>query len=167
MKMRLLCLALLAGACSSPKGGGADAAPLERALDRASGSAWMALEGLDGTLHDLGKSFAAKRAVALVFWQTWCAACLREGPRLAGAAGRLSGSIDFYGVVTGPDDVVDEEAVASTAQKLGLPYPQVRDRSAALARRFGVLGTPTIVVIEPSGEVSYHGHELPAEWVSK
>ena len=65
MKMRLLCLALLAGACSSPEGGDADDAPLERALDRASGSAWMALEGLDGTLHDLGKSFAAKRAVAL------------------------------------------------------------------------------------------------------
>jgi protein-disulfide isomerase len=57
--------------------------------------------------------------------------------------------------------------VESTAQKLGLPYPQVRDRSAALARRFGVRGTPTIVVIEPSGEVSYNGHELPAAWSSK
>ena len=166
MRTRLLGLALLVGACSSPADRGADA-PLEQASDADAGRAWMALAGLDGVEYDLGQSFAAGRAVALVFWQTWCAACLREGPELAAAAGRLAGSIDFYGVVTGPDDVVDEAAVESTARKLGLPYPQVRDRSAALARRFGVRGTPTIVVIEPSGEVSYNGHELPAAWSSK
>jgi thiol-disulfide isomerase/thioredoxin len=166
MRTRFLGLVLLVGACSSPADRGADAAPLEQA-SAAGGAAWMTLAGLDGAAYDLGQSFAAERAVALVFWQTWCAACLREGPELAAAAGRLAGSIDFYGVVTGPDDVVDEAAVESTAQKLGLPYPQVRDRSAALARRFGVRGTPTIVVIEPSGEVSYNGHELPAAWSSK
>lgn len=164
MRTRFLGLALLVGACSSPVDRGA-AAPLEQVSD--SDSAWMTLAGLDGVEYDLGQSFAAERAVALVFWQTWCAACLREGPELAAAAGRLAGSIDFYGVVTGPDDVVDEDAVRNTAHKLGLPYPQVRDRSAALARHFGVRGTPTIVVIKPTGEISYNGHELPAAWSSR
>jgi thiol-disulfide isomerase/thioredoxin len=167
MRARFLGLALLVGACSAPADRGADAAPPEQTPAAGPASAWTTLAGLDGAEYDLGRSFAAERAVALVFWQTWCSACLREGPQLAAADGRLAGSIDFYGVVTGPDDVVDEAAVASTARQLGLPYPQVRDRSAALARRFGVRGTPTIVVIEPSGEVSYNGHELPAAWGSE
>jgi hypothetical protein len=70
-------------------------------------------------------------------------------------------------VVTGPDDVVDEGEVRRMAQKLGLPYPQARDRSAALARRFGVQGTPTIVVVEPTGRVAYNGHELPPDWAPR
>jgi thiol-disulfide isomerase/thioredoxin len=124
----------------------------------------MQLELLDGTRSDLSASFSAGRPVALIFWQTWCAACVREAPELASAAMRLAGRVDFFGVVTGPDDVVDEAEVQRMADKLELPYPQARDRSAELAHRFDVQGTPTIVVLEPTGRVSYRGHQLPAQW---
>ena len=41
---------------------------------------------------------------------------------------------------------------------------QVRDRGADIARRFNVRGTPTIVVIDPDGRISFRGHQLPDAW---
>jgi thiol-disulfide isomerase/thioredoxin len=127
----------------------------------------MQLEDMRGGRHDLSRALADDRSVALVFWQSWCAPCIREAPGVASASKRLDGEVDFYGVVSGPDDVVDEQAVTDTARRLELPYPQVRDRSGELARRFEVVGTPTIVVIEPSGRVSFNGHELPPSWSAR
>lgn len=72
----------------------------------------------------------------------------------------------FFGVVTGPDDVVDDERVSATATKWGLTYPTVRDRDAALATRFGVKGSPTIVVIGPGQKVLFTGHRAPADWAA-
>ena len=125
---------------------------------------WMELADMDGAEHDLRDALSAGREVALVYWQTWCAPCRREAPHLAAAARRLEGQVDFYGVVSGPAGGVDEGEVAALAESWSLPYPQVRDRDGSLARRFGVTGTPTIVVLEPSGRVAYNGHSLPESW---
>ena len=165
----LLPLALVLGCASS---GEERAAPEPEAAAAASDrltaadQAWMSLTDMAGQTHDLDRALSAGRGVALVFWQSWCAACIREAPHVVAASNRLRGELDFYGVVSGPDDVVDESAVADMTRELSLPYPQVRDRSGQLARRFGVRGTPTVVVIEPDGRVSHNGHELPAGWLA-
>jgi thiol-disulfide isomerase/thioredoxin len=160
--LRLLTTLLFVTACSSPGHHGAIAP--DTGAQVSSGEAWMQLEDMRGGRHDLSRALADDRSVALVFWQSWCAPCIHEAPGVASASKRLDGEVDFYGVVSGPDDVVDEQAVTDTARRLQLPYPQVRDRSGELARRFEVVGTPTIVVIEPSGRVSFVGHELPPAW---
>ena len=157
-----LCAGLLLCACAAPDADPSSSAGAVR-VDAADVTGdGTRFSDMDGAAHDLGESFAAGRQVALVYWQTWCAPCRREAPHLAAAARELAGKVDFYGVISGPK--VDEARVRLLTESWELPYPQVRDRSGALARRFDVIGTPTIVVLEPSGQVSYNDHSLPESW---
>lgn len=161
---------LAATGCASADAGPAAAPEVAaRSTDQigAADRAWMSVADMAGQSHDLAQALSAGRGVALVFWQSWCAACIREAPHVVAASNRLRGKLDFYGVVTGPDDVVDESAVRDMTRELALPYPQVRDRSGELARRFRVRGTPTVVVIEPDGRVSHNGHDLPTSWSAR
>ncbi len=64
-------------------------------------------------------------------------------------------------MVSGPDTSVDEDALTLTIQRLGLTYPQVRDRDLSLTRAFDVQATPTIVVLDGEGDVVYRGSTLP------
>jgi protein-disulfide isomerase len=69
----------------------------------------------------------------------------------------------MLGVVSGPDEAVDEKVLRQTIAELGLPYRNVRDRALDLTRSLDVRGTPTIVVLGANGEILYSGHESP-DW---
>lgn len=68
------------------------------------------------------------------------------------------------GVVSGPDDAVDEDKLREVIFTHHVTYPQVRDRDLALTRLFDVKGTPTIVVLDAHGELAYNAHHLPTDW---
>lgn len=121
---------------------------------------------LKGTAHDLGAELSRGRAVALVFWQTWCKACAKEAPAVVAAARAHRDVIQFVGVVSGPDRYVDDAEVARVAGKWGYTFPQVRDHDLALARRFGVAATPMIVVLGSGGQVGYRGRLPPDDWIA-
>ena len=106
----------------------------------------------------------AGQSVALVFWQTWCKPCLREMPELARVDRQYSPRIRFYGIVSGTDEDVDDAKVKSLVERLGVGYPQVRDRDLRLSRGFKIDGTPTIVILGPGRSVLYRGHQLPDNW---
>ena len=171
--MRHVITAILIGslfACAStgsesqePRGSRTSAAP-EDLGSVATHETWLAVDDMQGLPHDLRASLAEGREVALVFWQTWCASCIEEAPHVVEAASRRAGTTDFVGVISGPDGTVDDAEVRRMTSELALTYPQVRDRDAAIARRFDVKGTPTIVVIAPDGRIVFRGHELPAGW---
>lgn len=166
MKYPTLPLLLLAlGGCGSPANDSSSAIEANFVTPDAD-EAWLDLEDMQGAQHDLRAALADGREVALVFWQTWCPTCLTEAPEVEEASRTRAEETAFFGVVTGPDDLVDDEKVTSTARALGLTYPQVRDRDADLARRFDVQGTPTIVVIDPGGRISFRGHRLPESWAT-
>lgn len=110
------------------------------------------------------ESQAAGKHVVLVFWQSWCAPCKREAPKLVKASHRLKDKALFIGVVSGSDDSIDERKVDRFIQSTGLDYPQVRDRDLRLTRGFEVKGTPTIIVIDPAGRMTYRGHHAPEDW---
>jgi protein-disulfide isomerase len=59
---------------------------------------------------------------------------------------------------------VDEDALGAAIFELGLTYPQVRDRDLALTQLLGVKGTPTVIVLDPDGQVVYREHHVPADW---
>jgi thiol-disulfide isomerase/thioredoxin len=124
----------------------------------------LAVTDMDGVERDLDATLAQGR-VALVFWQTWCASCREEAPHLIRAAREHTG-IEFVGVISGPDDAVDDNAVRKAAADWGLPYPQVRDRKLELTRGLGVTVTPTIVVLGAGREILYYGHQPPADWAA-
>lgn len=146
-------IALGCGGCSAPDGTDAPAGRVDLA--------GLVLVDMQGGEHELTESLADGREVMLVFWQTWCEPCRREAPALARLARDRAASLDVYGVVTGPEGVVDDAEVLRVADELGTGYPQVRDRDAALARRFDVRGTPTILVVGSGGELRYRGHRVP------
>lgn len=149
---------LLAAACSAPEAR-APHAPVLAGVRQP-----LVVRDLEGQVHDLDRTLADGQALALVFWQTWCASCRSEAPGLVEAARRHAGRVAFVGVVPGSDERVDEREVRRVAGELGFTFPQVRDRDLVLTERFAVEGTPTILVLEGNGELVYRGHRAPPDW---
>lgn len=153
-----LCLLLipLAACASTSQEAGVDPA-------RAHDLSGLTAPDMKGQTHDLGALQAEKQPIALVFWQTWCASCLAEAPEVARAA-RENPEIHFLGVLSGPDELVDEFAVLEIQRKMGLDYPQLRDRELALTDHFEVQGTPTIILLDGAGHIVFRGSRVPTNW---
>ncbi len=126
----------------------------------------LRFEDMDGRPHDADAILASGRPVVFVFWQTWCPSCKKEAPELAHAVERYGDRIQFFGVISGPDEDVDDDNVRKTAGDWGHLQPQIRDRDLALATRFEVTGTPVIVVLGEQARVLYRGYRLPEDWTA-
>lgn len=113
---------------------------------------------------DLNRELEAGRPVALVFWQSWCGSCVAEAPAVQAAFETYGKRIKIIGVVSGPDSAVDEGKLLQTIGSLGLTYDQIRDRDLVLTHRYGITGTPTIVILDPGGGVVYDQHHVPSSW---
>lgn len=124
----------------------------------------LQLLDMDGRHHDADALIAAGHPVVLVFWQTWCASCKREAPELAHAVEEYGEALRFFGVVSGPDHVIDDEKVRRVAREWKHPQPQVRDRDLALTKRFRVFGTPVVIVLGAGHRELYRGFRLPDDW---
>mgnify|MGYP006442093351 CR=1 FL=1 len=144
---------------------GACAAPATAEVDAVI-SAPVSMQCLDieGRSHDPSKVLASGKPVALVFWQSWCGSCVAEAPHVEQARRKFGERIEFYGVVSGPDQSVDEAAVRKVVFQNQLQYTQLRDRDGALSKHFSVQSTPTIVIIGADRQVLYSGHTLPEDW---
>ncbi|MEZ5979041.1 MAG: TlpA disulfide reductase family protein [Planctomycetota bacterium] len=139
--------------------------PEEAAPRRVDVRADWTLADTRGEVHEVGRALERGEPVVLVFWSTWCGACVEEAPVIE-AAHREHPDVPVFGVVSGAERDVAADDVASTVARLGLTYPQVLDRDLSLATAFDVLGTPTIVVLGKDGEVLFYGHEAPEDWSS-
>jgi thiol-disulfide isomerase/thioredoxin len=124
----------------------------------------LVFQDMDGRTHDADASLAEGRPVVLVFWQTWCPSCKREAPELVHAVEEYSDAMEFFGVVSGPDDVVDDAKVRRVVDEWGLRHPQIRDRDLTLTNRFEVVGTPVIIVLGQGARELFRGHRLPKDW---
>lgn len=154
----LLFVALLASGC-----GTATTDTRSNPAPRVNGQAMVFVDGLGGR-HDVDQHLSEGRTVALAFWQTWCANCRAEGPELVHASKTFRGKVEFFGIVSGSDEFVKPDELQRVTQALGLPYPQIGDRDGAIADRFRVLATPTIIVLGPGGTELYRGARLPVDW---
>jgi thiol-disulfide isomerase/thioredoxin len=109
------------------------------------------------TLTGAKVNFAGYRGkvVVLNFWGSWCGPCRSEGPALAALSAKYQGSgVSFLGV-----DVHDSPANAiAFARGVGIKYPSLNDPGYAVALTLGnavpISGTPTTVVVDPTGHVA-------------
>ena len=87
------------------------------------------------------------KPVVVNFWGSWCGPCEQEAPRLADAARRFSGRVQFLGV-----DVFDDRAPARAFIRLfGWSYPSVFDNPASIEGGLGMSGQPVTVFFDAAG----------------
>lgn len=117
-----------------------------------------------GAEHALSATANAGTPVVLVFWQAWCAPCAKEAPKVQAASVELGERAQFFGVVSGPDKLVDSRKVTRWIDTHKLSYPQLRDRDGSISKTMKVKGTPTILVLGAEDKILYRGKRLPENW---
>jgi thiol-disulfide isomerase/thioredoxin len=102
------------------------------------------------------------RPVLIDFWATWCAPCVGQVPLFNEFHERYGADIPLLAVATDTDGA---EAVAPFAEEHGIEYPVLLG-SEALARDWGLLGFPTLFVIDAEGRIQEaHVGPLTEEWL--
>jgi thiol-disulfide isomerase/thioredoxin len=110
----------------------------------------------DFHLSDLsGKSVSLSdlrgKTVVIDFWATWCPPCVFQVPELNKfwQANKNAGDVTVIGVAV---DAEGASVVAPWVKEQGVQYPILLG-SETLAKDFGALGFPTLVVVRPDGKI--------------
>jgi len=140
-----LVLALLLAGCSPESGDGSAGARSKPPV--ATGD--FTLPDLRGNPVHLA-DFRGK-TVILDFWATWCPPCIFQVPELNKfwAAHKDAGDVMVIGVAV---DVEGAEIVSPWAEEQDVAYPLVIG-SEEVARDFGAVGFPTLVILKPDGQI--------------
>jgi peroxiredoxin len=137
--------ATLVGCDAETPGGsdatGSDAAPAEY-VD-------FTLPNLEGEPIRLADSRG--KIVIIDFWATWCPPCIFQVPELNAfwEAHQAAGEVMVIGVAV---DVEGAEVVRPWAEEHSIRYPLVIG-DEDVARKFGAMGFPTLVILRPDGSV--------------
>lgn len=150
----LLVAALFIGSCGGPgRGGCQSASSTGRLLGNQAPN--FILSDLAGKPVELA-SLIQEKPVLLVFWATWCPACVEEVPILNEWTEAFPG-LQIVGVnVQEP-----RERVQTFVEKHGVRYPVLLDEEANVAHQYGLIGIPAAILIAKGGKILYYGFSLP------
>lgn len=120
----------------------------------------FALRTFAGT--EVSRATLAGRPALLVFWNTWCPLCRRELPQI----GRLTAEflpqgLEVVAVNTGFND--SEGKARAYWQKSGYPFGSGFDHTFRVGQSFGVIGVPTVLLVDAHGIVRYRSSVLPGD----
>lgn len=113
------------------------------------------LQTLDGQPVDL-VAMSAERPLLVYVWATWCGVCRYTTPSVAALAAE-GGNVLSVALRSG-----DNATLEKWLAKKKMALPTVNDTSGALARRWDVQVTPTLVVLS-HGEVK----SITTGWTSR
>ena len=110
------------------------------------------LSALDG--QRFTEQYLLGRPTLVVFWASWCPVCQVELPKLHAL---FEDAKDDGLRVLAIGFVDDEENIRNYVRThtRSFDYPVLYDPGDRVAKRFGVLGTPTIYLINQRGEIVY------------
>ena len=108
------------------------------------------LPTLDG--RRLGPADFKGKVVVADFWATWCAPCYLQADILHRLHEQYPESeVQFLAIAMGED----EKTVRAFAAERPFPYPVLLDPDEKVGNELGVIGLPTLLVLDRKGEVSF------------
>lgn len=100
----------------------------------------------------------------LVFWSAYCSSCKKEAPKLNQLAAEYAAKgVRVIGVSIDTSDARMNEGV----KDFGIQYEYARDQGTAVAKAFKVVGTPTVIFLDPNGVIRYSGNKLPDDYAER
>ncbi len=103
---------------------------------------------IDGSTFDAAALWS-DRAVALIFFSSWCDTCARRQDALSALARRLGDKVVFVGVDSGDD----KEQLAGYIRAHRVPYPVVSDPDRRIWGAYAVADPPAVVLIAKGGQL--------------
>jgi len=129
--------------------------------EEAESGAEVSAELIDGSEFSWS-STSSRRPLLLKFWATWCAACLKEMPAYNDLYQQYHEEVRFLAVNVAVSDPLYR--VKRTVDDFNMAMPVAYDETGTLWNRFGIVGTPTYVLVDHRGQtihVSYkHDEQL-------
>jgi peroxiredoxin len=120
----------------------------------------------DFTLSDLnGNAFSlselkGKKPALIIFWATWCPACLQSIPYFSNIHAQYSPrGLEVVSINIASNDPLPRVQRFQEANKL--PYRILYDEKTDVSRTFAVFGIPTTLIIDRDGIIRYRGNLLP------
>jgi peroxiredoxin len=102
-------------------------------------------------------SYKDKKAVLIIFWTTWCPYC-RDALMSLQADFQ---SIDSMGVELLAINVAESKnKVSKFAENLKLSFQVLLDQDSSVANRYDLLGVPTYVIVNKTGQVVFSGNRF-------
>ena len=110
------------------------------------------LHGMNGELVRLA-DYREKKAVYLVFWNTWCSYCIKKAPRYAKLKDQFGDRVEIIAINTTWHD--SKEEIEQFQQRFEVNYPIAMDKGEALTDRYNVSAVPTEFIIDIDGVIRY------------
>lgn len=96
----------------------------------------------------------------IVFWNTWCTNCSRELPLIGQLAKQFSPKgLTVLAINTGMND--SEGKARAYWEKRGYQFPVGFDRTFEIGQAFGIIGVPTVLLVDAKGTVRYKNPSIP------
>ena len=147
--LRFLPLGLVAIALCASGSALADEARIGRKI------ADFSLHDVHGTIRSL-KDYSDANMVVVAFLGTECPLANAYLPRLAELSAEWkSQGVTFLAINSNQQDSITE--VASHAQRMGIPFPVLKDPANEIADLFGAVRTPEVFVLDADRIVRYWG----------
>ena len=117
------------------------------------------LETHDGKKLTLSK-LKGKSGAVLVFFATWCPACMAEVPQVKKL---VESARKEKVIVYGVNIQQSKRIVGKFVKDKKINYRILLDSDAKVTKSYGVTGIPTIIGIDGDGIVRYRAHGLPKD----
>lgn len=123
----------------------------------------LSLEKVDGGTFSF-EDIRGKKHLVAAFWATWCEPCKQELKKLAEMYGGFSDSVEFVGISTDTEEMIDK--VNEFAVEAALPFPILVDPSGNTVSSIipGGDSVPYMIVVDKNGVVvSRHSGYNPGD----
>lgn len=110
------------------------------------------LQSLDGETLRLA-DYRGRKAVYLVFWNTWCGYCIRKLPRYRKLHETFGDRVEIIAVNTTWSDSIQE--IERLRRRFEINYPVALDEGELLTGSYDVHDVPTEFIIDIDGVIRY------------